>query len=71
MARAILSSEQMNFYFTTLLNHSLLDVQRDNDNNQIYRTTHKGIRFLQCCVNIKSLISPSVPPKVSGDLLYL
>ena len=71
MARANLSSEQMNFYFTTLLNHSLLDVHRDNDNNQIYRTTHKGIRFLHCCANIKSLITPSVPARVSGDLLYL
>jgi len=72
MAKANLSSEQMNFYFNTLLHHSLLDAARDPENNRVYRTTYKGVKFLQCCANIKSLIAPVAPVRVKGsELLYL
>ena len=72
MAKANLSSEQMNFYFNTLLHHSLLDAVRDPEDNQVYRTTHKGVRFLQCCANIKTLIAPAAPVRVKeSELLYL
>ena len=65
MAKANLSSEQMNFYFNTLLRHSLLDAERDPENN-------KGLRFLRCCSNIKSLIAPAAPVRVNdSELLYL
>ncbi|HEV8386714.1 MAG TPA: winged helix-turn-helix domain-containing protein, partial [Nitrososphaera sp.] len=72
MAKANLSSEQMNFYFNTLLHHSLLDASRDPENNRVYRTTYKGVKFLQCCANIKSLIAPVAPVHVKGsEFLYL
>ena len=72
MAKANLSSEQMNFYFDTLLVHSLLDPDRDTENNRIYKTSHKGLRFLKCCASIKSLIAPAAPVRVSeAELLYL
>jgi predicted transcriptional regulator len=69
MSRANLSSEQMNFYFNTLLHHSLLDAEKDHDNNRVYKTTQKGVKFLHCCAQIKSLISPAA--KLQGDLLFL
>jgi predicted transcriptional regulator len=60
MAKANLSSEQ------------LLDAVRDPEDNQVYRTTHKGVRFLQCCANIKTLIAPAAPVRVKeSELLYL
>ncbi|HEV8404958.1 MAG TPA: winged helix-turn-helix domain-containing protein [Nitrososphaera sp.] len=71
MSRANLSSEQMNFYFSTLLHHSLLDAEKDPENNLIYRTTQKGIRFLHCCAQIKSLIAPIVKVRMQGELLFL
>jgi predicted transcriptional regulator len=71
MSRANLSSEQMNFYFNTLLHHSLLDAEKDSENKLVYRTTQKGIRFLQCCAQIKSIIAPIVQVRMHGDLLFL
>jgi predicted transcriptional regulator len=71
MSRANLSSEQMNFYFNTLLHHSLLDAEKDPDNNPVYRTTQKGVRFLHCCAQIKSLIAPMMKVRMQGDLLFL
>jgi predicted transcriptional regulator len=71
MSRANLSSEQMNFYFTTLLSHSLLDAEKDMENNLTYRTTQKGIKFLQCCAQIKSLIAPVANVRMQGELLFL
>ena len=58
MSRANLSSEQMSFYFTSLLSQSLIDEGRDSDDNTVYRTTEKGIRFMQCCAQIKVLVPP-------------
>jgi predicted transcriptional regulator len=69
MSRANLSSEQMNFYFTTLLHHSLLDIEKDSENNFVYRTTQKGVKFLHCCAQIRSLIAPMV--RMQGELLFL
>jgi predicted transcriptional regulator len=71
MSRANLSSEQMNFYFNTLLHHSLLDAEKDSEDNLVYRTTQKGVRFLHCCAQIKSLISPMMGVGMQGDLLFL
>lgn len=71
MSRANLSSEQMNFYFNTLLHHSLLDAGKDSEDNPVYMTTHKGVRFLHCCAQIKSLISPVAKVRMKGDLLFL
>jgi predicted transcriptional regulator len=72
MARANLSSEQMNYYFNTLLFHSLLDADKDTENNQVYKTTQKGIKFLHCCAQVKSLISPAAKVKAQqNDLLFL
>ncbi|MEP0824261.1 MAG: hypothetical protein HRF40_02130 [Nitrososphaera sp.] len=72
MSRANLSSEQMNFYFNTLLHHSLLDAGKDSDDNLIYRTTQKGVTFLHCCAQIKSLIAPATNMRAhGGDLLFL
>ena len=72
MAKANLSSEQMNFYFNTLLHSSLLDAARDHEDNPVYRTTHKGVTFLHCCANIKSLIAPAAPVRMEeNELLYL
>lgn len=71
MSRANLSSEQMNFYFNTLLHHSLLDAEKDSDDNLVYRTTQKGIKFLHCCAQIKSLIAPIVKVRTQGELLFL
>lgn len=59
MSKANLSSEQMSFYFNSLLSHSLIGESRDIDNNPVYKTTEKGIRFIHCCAQIKSLIPSS------------
>jgi predicted transcriptional regulator len=67
MSRANLSSEQMNFYFNTLLFHSLLDQEKDGENNLVYRTTQKGLKFLHCCAQIKSLIAPSTRVNLRGS----
>ena len=67
MYRANLSSEQMKFYFHTLLSHSLLTSGRDNEDNLIYKTTQKGVKFLQCCVQIKSLISSTPNARIMYD----
>ncbi len=68
MSKANLSSEQMAFYFNSLLHHSLIREAKDLDNNPIYRTTEKGIKFLQCCAQIKEL-TPSVTGTPSHDQL--
>jgi predicted transcriptional regulator len=64
MSHANLSSEQMNYYFNTLLSHSLLNAEKDS-------TTHKGVRFLHCCAQIKSLIAPVAKVRMRSDLLFL
>jgi predicted transcriptional regulator len=71
MARANLSSEQMNFYFNALLLHSLLDADKDSESNLIYRTTQKGVKFLHCCANIKLLIAPATKVRMQNELLFL
>lgn len=71
MSRANLSSEQMNFYFNTLLHHSLLDIEKDSEDNFVYRTTQKGVKFLHCCAQVKSLIGPMVKVRMQGEMLFL
>ena len=62
---------QMNYYFNTLLSHSLLNAEKDSDDNLVYKTTHKGVRFLHCCTQIKSLIAPVARVRMRSDLLFL
>ena len=71
MSHANLSSEQMNYYFNTLLSHSLLNAEKDSDDKLVYKTTHKGVRFLHCCAQIKSLIAPVAKVRMRSDLLFL
>ncbi len=71
MSYANLSSEQMNYYFNTLLSHSLLNAEKDSDDKLVYKTTHKGVRFLHCCAQIKSLIAPVAKVRMRSDLLFL
>ncbi|HET7390707.1 MAG TPA: winged helix-turn-helix domain-containing protein [Nitrososphaeraceae archaeon] len=67
MYKANLSSEQMKFYFHTLVSHSLLTTDKDSQDNSIYKTSQKGVKFLQCCVQIKSLISQPANERVYGE----
>ena len=71
MSCANLSSEQMNFYFTMLLSHSLLDGEKDHENKLIYKTTQKGMKFLHCCAQIKYLIAPMAKVNMQGELLFV
>jgi predicted transcriptional regulator len=71
MSHANLSSEQMNYYFNTLLSQSLLNAEKDSEDNLVYKTTHKGVRFLHCCAQIKSLIAPVAKVRMRSDLLFL
>jgi predicted transcriptional regulator len=43
-------------YFSALLAHNLLAKAQDIDRANIYRTTEKGTRFIECCGEIRSLI---------------
>lgn len=67
MYKANLSSEQMKFYFHTLVSHSLLTIDKDSQDNLIYKTSQKGVKFLQCCVQIKSLISQPSNERVCSE----
>lgn len=71
MSSANLSSEQTNFYYNTQLHHSLLDAEKDPDDNPVHRTTQKGVRFLHCCAQIKPLIASIVKVRMKGELLFL
>jgi predicted transcriptional regulator len=54
--KANISSTQVESYFSALLAHNLLEKAHDLDGNNIYRTTEKGMRFIECCEEIRSLI---------------
>ncbi|HEX7033632.1 MAG TPA: winged helix-turn-helix domain-containing protein [Nitrososphaera sp.] len=54
--KANISSTQAESYFSALLAHNLLENALDIDDNNIYRTTEKGMRFIECCEEIRSLI---------------
>ena len=54
--KANISSAQVENYFSTLLGHNLLAKAQDIDGANIYRTTEKGTRFIECCGEIRSLI---------------
>jgi len=54
--RANISSTQVESYFSALLAHNLIEKSHDLDGNTIYRTTEKGMRFIECCEEIRSLI---------------
>lgn len=70
MSKANLSSEQMSFYFNSLLSQSLIGESRDMDDNPVYKTTEKGLKFIHCCAQIKSLIpSTSKTAKRAGTEL--
>ncbi|HXG07871.1 MAG TPA: winged helix-turn-helix domain-containing protein [Nitrososphaera sp.] len=54
--KANISSTQAETYFSALLVHNLLEKTVDIDDNNIYRTTEKGMKFIECCEEIRSLI---------------
>jgi predicted transcriptional regulator len=54
--KANISSTQVENYFSALLAHNLLARALDNEGNNIYRTTERGARFIECCDEIRSLI---------------
>jgi predicted transcriptional regulator len=54
--KANISSTQVESYFSALLAHNLLEKTHDLDGNNVYRTTEKGMRFIKCCEEIRSLI---------------
>ena len=54
--RANISSTQVESYFSALLAHNLIEKSHDLDENTVYRTTEKGMRFIECCEEIRSLI---------------
>jgi predicted transcriptional regulator len=54
--KANISSTQVESYFSALLAHNLLAKAHDLDGNNVYRTTEKGMRFIECCEEIRSLI---------------
>ena len=46
----------MESYFSALLAHNLLEKAHDLDGNNVYHTTEKGKKFIECCEEIRSLI---------------
>ena len=54
--RANISSTQVENYFSALLAHHLLEKAQDIDGNSVYRTTGKGMKFIECCEEMRSLI---------------
>ncbi len=54
--KANTSSTQVESYFSALLAHNLLEKAHDVYGNNVYRTTEKGMRFIECCEEIRSLI---------------
>jgi predicted transcriptional regulator len=54
--KANISSTQVEIYFSALLAHNLLESAVDMDGNGIYRTTEKGLKFVRCCDELRSLI---------------
>lgn len=54
--KANISSTQVENYFSALLAHNLLEHTIDIEGNNVFRTTEKGLRFVECCEEIRSLI---------------
>jgi predicted transcriptional regulator len=54
--KANISSTQVESYFSALLAHDLLEKAQDHDGNSVYRTTGKGMKFIECCEEMRSLI---------------
>ena len=54
--RANISSTQVDSYFSALLAHNLLEKSHDLDGNNVFRTTERGTKFIECCEEIRSLI---------------
>jgi predicted transcriptional regulator len=54
--KANISSTQVESYFSALLAHNLLQKAHDLDGNNVFRTTEKGMRFIECCEEMRSLI---------------
>jgi predicted transcriptional regulator len=54
--KANISSTQVENYFSALLAHNLLERVTDTDGNNVFHTTERGLRFIECCEEIRSLI---------------
>src|SRR5581483_6879099 len=55
--KANISSTQVEYYFSALLAHNLLERATDIDDNNIFRTTEKRMRLIECCEEIMSHIA--------------
>ncbi len=54
--KANISSTQVENYFSALLAHNLLEYAQDLEGNKVFRTSAKGLRFIECCEELRSLI---------------
>jgi predicted transcriptional regulator len=54
--KANISSTQVENYFSALLAHNLIEHAHDIEGSKVFRTTEKGLRFIRCCEEIRSLI---------------
>ncbi|MEO9321317.1 MAG: winged helix-turn-helix domain-containing protein [Nitrososphaera sp.] len=54
--KANISSTQVESYFSALLAHNLLVHKHDADGHNLYQTTEKGRKFIECCDEIRSMI---------------
>jgi len=54
--KANISSTQVEIYFSALLAYNLLEKAQDLEGNNVYRTTGKGMQFIECCEQMRSLI---------------
>ena len=42
--------------YQALLAHNLLEKTHDIDGNNVYRSTERGMKFIECCEEIRGLI---------------
>jgi predicted transcriptional regulator len=54
--KANISSTQVENYFSALLAHNLIEHAQDIEGSKVFRTTEKGLQFIRCCEEIRSLI---------------
>jgi len=72
MYRANLSFAQLNEYMSLLLSLKLLECE-ENTEKTVYKTTPKGMRYLQSCKEIKDLLKKerSPDPKNGNSSVFL
>jgi predicted transcriptional regulator len=70
MYRANLSFAQLNEYLSFLLKIKLLKIVTENERT-IYKTTTKGLKYLQNYGKITSLLSEEDPARVNSPVFWL